>query len=288
MVASQSIAQVDGTRVFPEMTHFYGITNLLSKLSQYLTDATLIHKKRTLNRIAIYRTCFFFYLSFDFTFATIVCVFCWSLHCKINLKFLELIGCNTCKCTRIIFKSIRYLHALHHFMCAFYLMSNKRFRFDKKKIGAQETILIERRRKNIEEAAHQSKRLIVCHLPTHIFILVHRKHRNHKTIESNKFMDGFIEKTKPNENNRNLSKRDTNATWRKQYAAFVINERMNNKKWKWCSPNFVCTPMQRTLISQYLCRLYYTIYALLSCLLKQSNWIVCLERVLFFPHFLGY
>lgn len=96
---------------------------------------------------------FFFYLSFDFTFATIVCVFCWSLHCKINLKFLELIGCNTCKCTRIIFKSIRYLHALHHFMCAFYLMSNKRLRFDKKKIGAQETILIERRKKKYRRSS---------------------------------------------------------------------------------------------------------------------------------------
>lgn len=213
------------------MTHFYGITNLLSKLFQYLTNATLIHKKRTLNRIAIYRTCFFSIfrsiLHLQRSFACFVDRYIaksiwnswnWSAVTRVNAHE----------------SSSNQLDTFMRFiiLCAHFIWCQTKDSDLTKKIGAHETILIERRNKNIEEAAHQSKRLIVCHLPTHIFILVHRKHRNHKTIESNKFMDGFIEKTKPNENNRNLSKRDTNATWRKQYAAFVINERMNNKKWK--------------------------------------------------------
>lgn len=188
-------------------------------------------QKRTLNRIAIYRTCFFSIfrsiLHLQRSFACFVGRYIaksiwnswnWSAVTRVNAHE----------------SSSNQLDTFMRFiiLCAHFIWCQTKDSDLTKKIGAQETILIERRKKNIEEAAHQSKRLIVCHLPTHIFILVHRKHRNHKTIESNKFMDGFIEKTKPNENNRNLSKRDTNATWRKQYAAFVINERMNNKKWK--------------------------------------------------------
>lgn len=64
------------------------------------------------------------------------------------------IDCNTCKCIRIIIKSIRYLRALHIWCINIFVMSNKRLRFDKKKSTRNKAIEWKWRKEKTHEATH--------------------------------------------------------------------------------------------------------------------------------------
>lgn len=70
-----------------------------------------------------------------------------------------------------------------------------------------------------------TKRLIVCRLPTHFYISS-SKSRDQKTIESNKFMDGFLQRQSQMKTIEILVEkkgRKCNVKQRK-YSAFVVNE----------------------------------------------------------------
>lgn len=165
-----------------------------------------------------------------------------------------------------------------------FLMSNKRFRFDKKKstrnkkIGWSDSLSVVCRHILMplrSQRAETRKQLNQTSLWTYFFyiFLCSAKTKPMKTIVFVYFYWMFHSK----------KERKCNAVLRKQLAfvAYIENE---EGKTRTLNPS-----MQRDAtpkITKYLCRLYYTIYALIMSAQPISNWIVCvwkwLERVFFF------
>lgn len=164
-----------------------------------------------------------------------------------------------------------------------FLMSNKRFRFDKKKstrnkkIGWSDSLSVICRHILMplrSQRAETRKQLNQTSLWTYFFyiFLCSAKTKPMKTIVFVYFYWMFHSK----------KERKCNAVLRKQLAfvAYIENE---EGKTRTLNPS-----MQRDAtpkITKYLCRLYYTIYALIMSAQPISNWIVCvwkwLERVFF-------
>lgn len=164
-----------------------------------------------------------------------------------------------------------------------FLMSNKRFRFDKKKstrnkkIGWSDSLSVVCRhilmplRSQRAETRKQLNQTSLWTYFSYIF-LCSAKTKPMKTIVFVYFYWMFHSK----------KERKCNAVLRKQLAfvAYIENE---EGKTRTLNPS-----MQRDAtpkITKYLCRLYYTIYALIMSAQPISNWIVCvwkwLERVFF-------